>query len=366
LLSSSSSLTSLFRPSILSTYRHFANAASSPLPAATPLTDSPAPPPASSSSSADDATPSQSKSSRRSTPTTAARKLGRSKLTTEQREAAEKRAKQLLRAKQQERARKERERAVAARLKKEHRRIITQEKARERATLAKQHRQQLKDRLRAKATRDKQLKAEERAVAQQYKALQATRPKRPLAPFVAYAQSIRPTLPASDLSNGPTETTRLLAARWRELGADEKAKWEAVYRAGVPAYEQKLQQWNEQQRTHRPPVRPLNPYARYAQRRIKEIRAAEGGGQTAPELMKRVAAEWRGSVSAEEKERLSSEVASDMAGYTERLKEWERRPADELAMWRLQRATQRKRRERRKAKTALNRQAADKVGNGAQ
>ena len=281
-------------------------------------------------------------------------------LSPEQKKAAEKRAKQLLRAKQQERARKDRERSIASRLKKQHRRIITQEKARERAALTRQRRRDLKDRLRAKAARDKQLRAEERSVAQQYRALQSTRPKRPLSPFFAYAQSIRSTLPASDISARPTETTKLLAGRWRELSAADKKKWQAEYRATMPAYDQKVQQWNEQQLTHRPPIRPPNAYARFAQTRIKAIRAAEGGGQNVSQLSKRVAAEWK-NVAADEKERLKREVAGEMTGYKQRLKEWEKRPADELAIWRLQRTIQKKKRERRKAKIALNKQGTDKL-----
>ena len=361
-LTSSSTLTSLLRSSILSTSRSVADVARSPATAAT-SDDFPTHPAAPSTTAAHDTSstaPSHSKAVNSLAPAAASRKRGRSLLTPEQQKAAERRAKQLLRAKQQERARKERERAVSTRLKKQHRRIVTQERARERATLTKQRRQQLKDQLRTKAAREKQLRAEERAVAQQYQALQSTRPKRPLSPFIAYAQSVRSSLPASEVSNRPTETTRLLASRWRGLSGDEKRKWEAQYRAAIPAYEQKMQQWNEEQRTHRPPIRPLNAYARYAQKRIKEIRAAEGGGARAPELMKRVAAEWR-NVSADEKERLKREVVSDMTGYTERLKQWEKRPADELALWRLQRATQKKKRERRKAKIALNKQATGKV-----
>ena len=169
---------------------------------------------------------------------------------------------------------------------------------------------------------------------------------------------LRSSLPASELSSRPTETTKLLAGRWRQLSAGEKSKWEAQYRAAIPAYEQQLAQWNEQQKTHRPPTRPLNAYARYAQTRIREIRAAEGGGERASELMKRVAGEWKG-LAAEEKDRLRAEVVSDMAGYGERMKEWEGRPADELAMWRLQRATQKKKRERRKAKLQLSKQSTD-------
>ena len=251
---------------------------------------------------------------------------------------------------------------VAQRLKKQHSRIVLQEKARERATLVRQRRQHTKDQLRAKAAREKQHRAEERAVAQQYKALQSTRPKRPLSPFIAFTQSLRSSLPASDGASGATKTAQLLAGRWHQLSAEEKRKWSAEYHAAIPAYEQQLQQWNEQQRAHRPPPRPLNIYARYASQRIKDLQAAEGGGQRASVLMKRVATEWK-SLSADEKERLRRDAKNDMAAYAEQMKEWEKRPTDELAMWRLQRVTQKRKRERRKARVTLRKQAADKLTN---
>ena len=347
-------LTSLLSPTFLSPYRRFANVARSPSSAATLTTDFP---PASPAAATNETTLPPTSSANNSTPSAGARRKRGPILKPEQQKAAENRAKQLIRAKQRERARREREKAVSSQLKEQYRRIITREKARERAALAKQRRQALKDQLRAKAAREKQLRAEERAVAQQYRALQSTRPKRPVSPFIAYANSVRSTLPAAEVSARPKETTKMLATQWHALTSEEKRKWEVGYRAAVPAYKQKLQQWNEQQLARRPPVRPLSAYTRYAQRRYNEIRAAEGGGNIASDLMKRVAAEWK-ELSNEDKERLRQQVAADLTGYTERMQQWEKRPANELAMWRLQRSIQKNKRQRRKAKIASTKQRA--------
>ena len=348
------SLTSLLRPALLPTLRTFANVARSPAPTATAPSDLSARPAASSPAQADDSSADDRAAAG------GRRHRGRSRLTAEQLKAAEKRSKQLLRAKQLERSKKEREKAISDRLKQQHRRITAQEKTRERKTLTKQRRQDTRDQLRAKSARAKQQRADERAVALQYKALQSTRPKRPLPPFLSFTLSVRSSLSAAEVPARPTDMTRLLARRWRELAPEEKSEWETQYRTALPEYRQRLAQWKEEQRSHRPPVRPLNTFARYAETRISEIIEAEGGGRRASELMKRVGAEWK-NVSADEKERLKRAAAEDMAAYKERMEQWEQRPAEELALWRLQRATERKRRERRKLKIIMGKQAKEKA-----
>ena len=355
-------VTSLLRPSahLSFTSRLFAHAARSQS-ASKSVTELP-------SSSTDPTSPSTAASSASSGSVSSdskaapRRPLGRTRLPAEQKKAAEKRAKQLLQAKQQERAKKDRERSVATRLKQQQRRIVKQEQARERATLTKQRRQVKKDELRAKAAEKKARQAEEKSVERKYKAQQSTRPKRPFSPYIAFLTSQRSQLPKSDVSAKPTEVTKLLAGRWHQLTAAEKSKYEAEHKAALPAYERAMQKWNEEQRAKRPPTRPASSYARFAQRRIKEMRAAEGGGSQASVLMKRVAAEWK-ETPAEGKAKLQSEQRGEMEAYRQRLAEWEKGPAEDQAMWKMKRTEMKKKKQTRQSTRALNKQT---TGSGSQ
>ena len=365
--STSSLSSSLLRPSSLSTHRFFADSANSATqPTATSTSPKSSQPASTTSDTSSSATSSSSTTLPDSSSTSAAprkRSYTRRKDSAKQQsKAREKQLALLLRAKVQERTKKEMERAAKARMKKQLQRIVKREEAIAKTAVQRQKRQAVKDKLRAKAAQEKQLRVEERAVAQRYRKVRASRPKRPLSAFLSFSESVRTSLPTSDTGArlSPIETTRLAAARWRDLSVEEKNKYDTQYKAALPAYEQAMQQYNEQQRSKRPPTRPLNAYARYAQQRIKDIRAAEGGGSKASELMKRIAVEWKG-VSTEEKDQLRQQMEGEKAGYAERLKAWESRPADEQAMWRLQRSTERKKRAKRRAKTALTKQATGKA-----
>lgn len=132
-----------------------------------------------------------------------------------------------------------------------------------------------------------------------------TKPKRPLSPYMLFANEQRAVFRSKFPNESLMEVSKRIAAAWRAL--EDRASYEADAATLKEAYQKAMEAWRAKQ----PPKikRPRSAYALYVQAKRPEF-AAKFPDKSSTELMKEMGLAWRGA-SEDEKNSFREKAAAD-------------------------------------------------------